>query len=94
MCGITGFVNIGSKRELNRDTLMNQVVRMSDMLEHRGPDSSGFWVDEVHGIALGHRRLSIVDTSSGGAQPMCSHDGNIVICFNGEIYNYKELNNN
>jgi asparagine synthase (glutamine-hydrolysing) len=93
MCGITGFVNIGSKRELNRDTLMNQVVRMSDMLEHRGPDSSGFWVDEVHGIALGHRRLSIVDTSSGGAQPMCSHDGNIVICFNGEIYNHIELRN-
>ena len=91
MCGITGFVNFGSKRELNRDTLVNQVVRMSDMLEHRGPDDSGFWVDETNGIGLGHRRLSIVDTSSGGAQPMCSHDGNIVICFNGEIYNHISL---
>ena len=91
MCGIAGFVDFGAQRCANRESLLSQVVSMSDQLIHRGPDSCGHWVDPSNGIGLGHRRLSIVDTSSGGAQPMLSGDDAIILCFNGEIYNHKEL---
>ncbi len=64
---------------------------MTAAIEHRGPDADGAWSDEVSGLALGHRRLSIVDLSATGAQPMHSSSGRWVVTFNGEIYNYQEL---
>ncbi len=79
MCGIAGFVGNGTREDIER---------MTDSLRYRGPDASGFFVDGQ--VALGHRRLSIIDLKSG-AQPMRSADDNFVITFNGEIYNFKEL---
>lgn len=65
--------------------------RMTDTLGHRGPDDGGVWVDDAAGIAIGHRRLSILDLSCAGHQPMRSADGRYIIAFNGEIYNHKDL---
>lgn len=67
------------------------VTAMTDAIAYRGPDDSGAWVDAEAGIALGHRRLSILDLSPSGHQPMTSRDGRFVLVFNGEIYNYREL---
>src|SRR5438309_1975808 len=87
MCGITGF--------LTRTTLAldpaNCVRGMTRTLAHRGPDSEGIWMDRSAGIALGHRRLSVVDLSPAGNQPMVSASGRYVIVFNGEIYNFLDL---
>lgn len=89
MCGITGFLNVSQFKTLDEmQTIVNQ---MSDCIIHRGPDDSGTWVDSREGIALGHRRLSIIDLSSEGRQPMHSFSGRYVITFNGEIYNFKKL---
>lgn len=79
MCGIAGFNW--------EDKLL--IKRMTDIIEHRGPDGEGFYVD--NGVSLGHRRLSIIDLSSAGRQPMSNAEGTIWITFNGEIYNFKEL---
>jgi asparagine synthase (glutamine-hydrolysing) len=92
MCGITGFWN--TSIEVSADKLQAIAQQMSDTLLHRGPDSGGIWVDEATGIALGHRRLAIVDLSPEGHQPMVSVDGRYVIVFNGEIYNFPELRQN
>ena len=89
MCGITGFWNLST--DLNGEEIHNIAQQMSDTLLHRGPDSGGIWVDEAAGIALGHRRLAIVDLSPEGHQPMLSADGRYAIVFNGEIYNFLEL---
>ncbi len=87
MCGLAGFFKINSSKTFLKET----VQLMTDQLMHRGPDDSGFWVESQSGVALGHRRLSIIDLSPAGHQPMFSSDGRFVIVFNGEIYNYQEI---
>jgi asparagine synthase (glutamine-hydrolysing) len=89
MCGITGFVD--SARTRSAEDLQAIAERMARTLTHRGPDDGGVWVDAASGVALGHRRLSIVDLSPEGHQPMRSADGRWVLVFNGEIYNFREL---
>ncbi|WP_204105121.1 MULTISPECIES: asparagine synthase (glutamine-hydrolyzing) [Spirulina sp. CCY15215] len=89
MCGITGFWNLSGDN--SPDRLQEIVEKMSFRLFHRGPDAGGSWVDENAGIALGHRRLSILDLSPEGHQPMLSRGDRYVIIFNGEIYNFLTL---
>jgi asparagine synthase (glutamine-hydrolysing) len=89
MCGITGIWDPGQKND--RDGLRAAATAMADTLVHRGPDDSGVWVDADAGVALAHRRLSIIDLSPEGHQPMMSASGRYVIIFNGEIYNYRAL---
>ncbi len=87
MCGLAGFIQwngIGSEGEA-------VLAAMTDALAHRGPDDAGKWLDPSAGIALGHRRLAIVDLSPAGHQPMLSSSGRYVIVFNGEIYNHDAL---
>ncbi len=88
MCGWTGFWKSGSN---GVSDLTGEVMRMTDTLAHRGPDDAGSWVDEEAGVALGFRRLSILDLSPAGRQPMRSASGRYVIVFNGEVYNFAEL---
>ena len=88
MCGITGIL----QRQPDTQSLADNIGRMRDALVHRGPDDCGSWVDRSGGqVALGHRRLSIMDTSVLGAQPMMSADARYVLVFNGEIYNFRRL---
>jgi asparagine synthase (glutamine-hydrolysing) len=82
MCGITGFTN-------KTENANGVISEMMDKIRHRGPDAEGKYVDGD--IALGHRRLSIIDVSSSGDQPIFNEDGSLVIVFNGEIYNYREI---
>ena len=89
MCGIAGFVTFAEGTDLNLAT--RTVEFMADALRHRGPDDDGCWVDETSGIALGHRRLSVIDLSPLGHQPMTSRSGHHVIVYNGEIYNFRSL---
>jgi asparagine synthase (glutamine-hydrolysing) len=88
MCGIAGVLDLASAA---RETLARDATAMADCLAHRGPDDHGLWSDPNVGIALTHRRLSIVDLSPAGHQPMTSADGRFVVTFNGEIYNFQEL---
>jgi asparagine synthase (glutamine-hydrolysing) len=85
MCGITGFVDFNGH---DRTVARERIQRMSDVLLHRGPDEGGCYVDEF--AALGHRRLSIIDLSTG-QQPMSALDGAVQIVFNGEIYNFLDV---
>jgi len=89
MCGIAGFIDV--RPDAGADDLRSVVGDMADNIRHRGPDSCGVWVDESVGIALGHRRLAILDLSPTGDQPMLSEDGRYVITFNEEIYNHWTL---
>jgi asparagine synthase (glutamine-hydrolysing) len=89
MCGITGFLD--TSRGKNYEELSVIARRMSTSLRHRGPEDEGIWADPSTGLALGHRRLSIIDLSPMGHQPMHSSCGRYVITFNGEIYNFKAL---
>src|SRR6476660_9627350 len=84
MCGIAGFFHFEKDRPANAAVLK----QMTDVIAHRGPDGEGFHVQQ--NVALGHRRLAIIDLNTG-EQPMYSHDQQIVVVFNGEIYNYVEL---
>ena len=86
MCGIVGFLSAAPDR---LDTLT--LRRMADAIAYRGPDDAGYWTDPEHGIALGHRRLAVVDLSASGHQPMVSACGRYVLVFNGEIYNHAAL---
>ena len=88
MCGITGFL---TTKQPNKETLQSLIQRMTETLRHRGPDGEGFWIDLNAGIAFGHRRLSILDLSEAGKQPMLSSCERFILTFNGEIYNHKEL---
>ena len=89
MCGITGFFD--TTISTSKETLIGIVTRMSDRISHRGPDDSGIWIDEQNGVALGFRRLAILDLTPTGHQPMPSADGRYFIVFNGEIYNFQSL---
>ena len=86
MCGIAGFINARTGTDL-----ASAARRMADCLVHRGPDDYGVWVDTGHGVALAHRRLSIIDLSPQGHQPMLSASGRYVLAFNGEIYNFADI---
>lgn len=88
MCGIAGFWRPAGT---NAEAAAEALRRMTDAIAHRGPDADGHWVEAERGVALGHRRLSIVDLSPTGAQPMRSRSGRFTIVFNGEIYNYRRL---
>ena len=88
MCGIAGiFAYRPTARAVDREEL----VRIRDHMTSRGPDGSGEWYSADGRVGFGHRRLSIIDLSSRGAQPMQTADGRLVITFNGEIYNYRAL---
>jgi asparagine synthase (glutamine-hydrolysing) len=89
MCGIAGFLNDASN-ELTRE-LGEISSAMNVSLQHRGPDDHGVWIDENAGVALVHRRLSILDLSSAGHQPMISADERFVIIYNGEVYSYQPI---
>ena len=82
MCGIVGFTN-------HIDNSNVVLSAMMDRIKHRGPDAEGKYIDDQ--VALGHRRLSIIDISEAGTQPMFNEDGSIVLVFNGEIYNYQDI---
>ena len=88
MCGIAGF---WQARAIAADSAYAIAERMASRIAHRGPDDAGVWIDESAGLALAHRRLSIVDLSPAGHQPMSSASQRYVLAFNGEIYNHAEL---
>ncbi len=89
MCGLTGFVD--SSRQMGPGQLEATVGRMANTLKSRGPDDWGCWIDANQGVALGHRRLSVIDLSQAGHQPMVSQSGRLVMAYNGEIYSFKEM---
>lgn len=86
MCGIAGFCNKAANWKEN-------IGRMNQRMYHRGPDAGGIWASDDKSVVLGHRRLSIIDLSENGAQPMHSASGRYVCVFNGEIYNYRTIRN-
>jgi asparagine synthase (glutamine-hydrolysing) len=89
MCGITGFYSLDLSK--SRAELHVLCQKMTSAIVHRGPDGGDIWQDPDHKIVFGHRRLSIIDLSPLGAQPMSSHSGRYVITYNGEFYNYPAL---
>lgn len=89
MCGVTGCFR--TRPGPQTFDLRSTIERMTTTLAHRGPDDAGVWIDAEVGIALGHRRLSIVDLSPGGHQPMASNDGRFVVSYNGEVFNFEDI---
>ncbi|HEX8208565.1 MAG TPA: asparagine synthase (glutamine-hydrolyzing) [Longimicrobium sp.] len=89
MCGIAGLFD--QRGASSADELAAAATRMADSLRHRGPDDGGVWADAGSGVAFGHRRLSIVDLSPDGHQPMASESGRFVLAYNGEVYNFPHL---
>ena len=88
MCGIVGALAFNSTRfEITEP----YITKMRDKMEHRGPDGAGTWVSDDHRVGFGHRRLSIIDLSDLASQPMRNDDGQVVLTFNGEIYNHAEI---
>ena len=85
MCGINGIFN------LSKESMIDDILSMNESLKHRGPDNQDFWNSRDNAICLGHTRLSIIDTSLNGNQPMHSQDGKYVLVFNGEIYNFQDI---
>ena len=89
MCGISGFKFFEKGKSIfNKERKLKQIT---NEISHRGPDAEGYWHSEQDEIYIGHRRLSIIDLSIKGKQPMQSNDSRFIISFNGEIYNYKML---
>lgn len=88
MCGFAGLININN---YSRNEMARIVKSMGDEIAHRGPDDSGEWIDESSKIAFAHRRLSILDLSKAGHQPMFSSSNRYILVFNGEIYNHLEI---
>lgn len=89
MCGITGLYSTRSGTD--KSALRSRVTEMAAAMRHRGPDAGGAWADPEAALALGHRRLSIIDLSEAGAQPMESESGRYVISYNGEFYNFLDI---
>ncbi|HPD61280.1 MAG TPA: asparagine synthase (glutamine-hydrolyzing) [Thermodesulfobacteriota bacterium] len=89
MGGICGFVDTAQRK--NAEWYVDTVNQMAERLRHRGPDDSGVWVDAEAGLAFGHRRLSVIDLTPQGHQPMISACGRYVIVYNGEIYNHRHI---
>lgn len=89
MCGLAGFLQLYPDAKVH--DLGSTLAAMGNALKHRGPDSSGIWMDQEQGIGIAHRRLSIQDLSEAGNQPMHSRSQRYVIAFNGEIYNHLDL---
>ena len=87
MCGISGIISFN--KNINHQNLKSDLKKMIDEISHRGPDGEGIWVKE--NVFFAHKRLSIIDLSNNGKQPMISRCGRYVLIFNGEIYNYIEL---
>jgi asparagine synthase (glutamine-hydrolysing) len=85
MCGIAGIIKTSNRVDAD------ELVRMRDALEHRGPDDQGIWIGADGAVGLAHRRLSIIDLSEAGHQPMINDEATLVLVFNGEIYNFREL---
>src|SRR5688500_10800424 len=89
MCGVAGSIGQVDPRRIDAVKVMTRAQR------HRGPDDEGIWsaaaADGARGVVLGHRRLAILDLSPAGHQPMVDAESGCVICFNGEVYNFKEL---
>lgn len=88
MCGLTGFLHSRSAAQTDPRQI---IARMTSTLRHRGPDHQGIWLNDSGNVALGHRRLSVLDLSAAGDQPMLSASRRFVIAFNGEIYNHIDL---
>lgn len=91
MCGIAGYIPTASKNHFTSEEVEQRLSRMLEAIAHRGPDGRGIQIDPDTGVALGHVRLSIIDLSDDGKQPMCNEDGSVWITYNGEIYNYQGL---
>jgi len=89
MCGVAGLIN--KEQKFSKEELTKTLSKMAGSMAYRGPDDEGIWVDENSFCGLAHRRLSIIDTSSGGHQPMKSRDNRFYLTFNGEIYNFQDL---
>ena len=89
MCGIAGIIDWG--RVPDNDAIEQTVRTMRDSMVHRGPDDVGVWISESGSCALAHRRLSVIDLSADGPQPMANEDESVWVTFNGEIYNYRAL---
>src|ERR1700734_3750753 len=85
MCGVAGLFRAGGGEEGELSAIAKS---MTDVLAYRGPDAEGYWTNASAGVAFGHRRLSILDLSPAGAQPMHSDCGRFTVTFNGEIYNH------
>src|ERR1700742_3171035 len=88
MCGIAGIFAYGASAP---GVAGKELTAIRDHMAARGPDGAGTWIAENGRVGLAHRRLSLIDLSDNGAQPMHSADGRLAITFNGEIYNYREL---
>jgi asparagine synthase (glutamine-hydrolysing) len=91
MCRVAGFLDLGIRFSAEKQLAVAHA--MAATLQHRGPDDEGVWSDSESGIAPGHRRLSIIDLSPTGHQPMVSATGRYVAVYNGEIYYFQELRN-
>lgn len=90
MCGVAGYLGPLARSPEGGNAILQS---MTSMLSHRGPDDAGQWLDTGAGVAIGHRRLAVIDLSAAGHQPMLSPSGRFVVAFNGEIYNHVDIRN-